>query len=87
MENSEVTYRSEIRVTPHKYGYKYEYDITLTSGETFTFMGYAHGPDVAMNAAIERSQRMIDRGYPDGDFGGLSVETFGTYKGGGRLRL
>ena len=87
MANSEVTYRSEIRVTPHKYGFKYEFDITLESGESFTFENYAATADQAMTAGIERSQRMIDRGYPDGEFGGLSVETFGTYKGGGRLGL
>lgn len=87
MENSEVTYRSEIKVTPHKYGYKYSFDITLASGENFTFENYAATYDKAMAAGINRSQRMIERGYPEGEFGGLSVETYGTYKGGGRLKI
>ncbi len=81
----DVIHRSNIKVTPHKYGYRSRFNVKLSNGHTLAFENYAATHDKAMTAAIKHSERLIERGYPNGAQGGLSVETYGTYKGGGRL--
>ncbi len=62
----QVLRRSEIAVELHDYGFRYSFQIVLEDGEVIDFEGYANTQRKAMDYGIERSERMIERGYQEG---------------------
>jgi hypothetical protein len=74
-----VIRRSAIVVTPHKYGYRYQYTVTLENGTELDYEGYANTRDKAIDNALTRSANLIEHGYRGWE-SGLGVETFGSSK-------